>query len=37
MRILLDTNIVILREDNKVIQEDLQILLRVINEHFTFN
>ena len=32
MRILLDTNIIILREDNKVIQEDLQILMRVIQK-----
>ena len=32
MRVLLDTNIIILREDNKVIQEDLQILMRVIQK-----
>ncbi len=32
MRILLDTNIIILREDNKVIQEDLQTLMRVIQK-----
>jgi len=32
MRILLDTNIIILREDNRVIQEDLQNLLRVIQK-----
>ena len=32
MRILLDTNIIILREDNKVIKEDLQILMRVIQK-----
>lgn len=32
MRILLDTNIIILREDNEVIQEDLQILMRVIQK-----
>ncbi|MFX1477156.1 MAG: hypothetical protein ACFFCI_03390 [Promethearchaeota archaeon] len=32
MRILLDTNIIILREDNKVIQEDLQNLMRVIQK-----
>ncbi len=32
MRILLDTNIIILREDNKVIQEDLQILMKIIQK-----
>ena len=32
MRILLDTNIIILREDNKVIQEDLQVLMKVIQK-----
>jgi len=32
MRILIDTNIFIYREDNKVISEDLQDLLRVLNE-----
>jgi predicted nucleic acid-binding protein len=32
MRILLDTNIIILRENHKVIQEDLQILMRVIQK-----
>lgn len=32
MRILLDTNIIILRENNKVIQEDLQNLMRVIQK-----
>ena len=32
MRILLDTNIIILRESNKVIQEDLQNLMRIIQK-----
>jgi len=32
MRILLDTNIIIGREDYKIIDEDLQILLRIINK-----
>ena len=32
MRILLDTNIIISRENNKIIDEDLQILLRIINK-----
>lgn len=32
MRVLLDTNIIINREDNKIIDEDLQILLRIINK-----
>ncbi len=30
MRVLLDTNIIINREDNKIINEDLQILMKVI-------
>lgn len=32
MRILLDTNIIISRENNKIIDEDLQILLRITNK-----
>lgn len=32
MRILIDTNIFILREDNKVVSENLQDLLRILNE-----
>ena len=32
MRVLLDTNIIIRREDNKIIDEDLQILLKILNQ-----
>jgi len=32
MRILLDTNIIIGREDDKIIDEDLQIFMRIINK-----
>ncbi|MFX1365914.1 MAG: GNAT family N-acetyltransferase [Promethearchaeota archaeon] len=32
MRILLDTNIIIGREDNKIIDEDLQILMKILNQ-----
>ena len=32
MRVLLDTNIIIGREDNKIIDEDLQILMRIFNQ-----
>ena len=32
MRVLLDTNIIIGREDNKIIDEDLQILMKILNQ-----
>ena len=32
MRILLDTNIIIEREDNKIINKDLQLLMRILNQ-----
>lgn len=32
MRILFDTNIIIEREDNKIIDKDLQLLMRILNQ-----
>ncbi|MFX1257961.1 MAG: hypothetical protein ACFFAN_08885 [Promethearchaeota archaeon] len=32
MRVLLDTNIIIEREDNKIIAEDLQSLMKILNQ-----
>lgn len=33
MRILIDTNVLILREDPKILSENLQKLLRILNEN----